>query len=520
MSIREVNSVSGRLSLREPQRLSLEILDRVMEIAQPQQRGDIQAALKVIGSEYPSVVDFEHAFPCMCFALATGVGKTRLMGAFITYLYLAHGLRHYFVLAPNLTIYNKLVTDFTPNTPKYVFQGVSEFAVRGPNLVTGENFETKPVVVDLFESDDVVVNIFNIAKFNEKVKAADAEGKKSLKIRRLCEFLGQSYFEYLASLKDLVMIMDEAHRYRADTSAQSIEDLKPILGLELTATPQIETGAKAVRFGNVIVDYPLCDAMHDGFVKEPAVVTRENFNPKSMSPAALELFKLQDGIRVHEAVKVELEVYAHQNGVPKVKPFMLVIAEDTEHASRLVQTITSDSFFDGRYRDRVVEIHSGQRGAEKDHNVERLLRVERADEPTEIVVHVNMLKEGWDVTNLYTIVPLRKADSLTLVERSIGRGLRLPYGRRTGVPAVDRLMIVAHDRFQEIVDEAKKKGYSFSTLRVGKELPDIPLKTVVASTACQKALGIALPTLPDLALPQPHLPRRSHLDSLFQRSWQ
>ena len=48
-----------------------------------------------------------------------------------------------------------------------------------------------------------------------------------------------------------------------------------------------------------------------------------------------------------------------------------------------------------------------------------------------------MLKEGWDVTNLYTIVPLRAANARTLIEQSIGRGLRLPYGKRTGVEAVD-----------------------------------------------------------------------------------
>ena len=84
--------------------------------------------------------------------------------------------------------------------------------------------------------------------------------------------------------------------------------------------------------------------------------------------------------------------------------------------------------------------------------VERLLKVERSDEPTEIVIHVNMLKEGWDVTNLYTIVPLRAAHARILIEQSIGRGLwRLPYGRRTGIHAVDRLNIVAHDRFQEMV---------------------------------------------------------------------
>ena len=55
------------------------------------------------------------------------------MGAFVSYLYLAHGIRHFFVLAPNLTIYNKLITDFTPSThPKYVFQGVQDFALNPP----------------------------------------------------------------------------------------------------------------------------------------------------------------------------------------------------------------------------------------------------------------------------------------------------------------------------------------------------------------------------------------------------
>ena len=496
MTSRHVNSITGRLSLRSPQRRSLEILDRVMEIARPHKSGDLKAALDIIRSEFPSVEDFEHAFPSLCFALATGVGKTRLMGAFITYLHLEYGIRHFFVLAPNLTIYNKLLADFTPNTPKYVFQGIAEFAVKAPTLVTGENFEQKPQVLDLFERDDVVVNIFNISKFNEKAKGTDDEGKKTLKVRRLSEFLGQSYFDYLAGLDDLVLIMDEAHRYRADTSAKSIEELKPVLGLELTATPQIEAASKSTRFKNVIYDYPLAKAMQDGYVKEPAVATRANFNPKSMSKDALELLKLEDGVRVHESAKVDLDVYAQQNGVRRVKPFMLVIAENTEHASELVKLIEGETFFDGRYKGRVIQVHSGQKGAEKDENVERLLSVERPDEPTEIVVHVNMLKEGWDVTNLYTIVPLRTADSRTLVEQSIGRGLRLPYGKRTGVAAVDRLTIVAHDRFQDIVDEAKKGGYSFSTVNIGIDVDETPKQTVVVAPSFETALGIT-PAAPE-----------------------
>src|ERR1035441_7133081 len=103
---RHVNAISGRLSLRPPQREALEILARVEEISPSKKDEDLAAALEVIRSEYPSVEDFEREFPSLCFALATGVGKTRLMGAFIAYLYVAKGIRHFFVLAPNLTIYN------------------------------------------------------------------------------------------------------------------------------------------------------------------------------------------------------------------------------------------------------------------------------------------------------------------------------------------------------------------------------------------------------------------------------
>ena len=139
---RVVNTISGRLSLRPPQRQSLEILNRICEIADPTKVTDLATALEIIKSEYPSVTDFERDFPSLCFALATGVGKTRLMGAFISYLYLTQRSRHFFVLAPNLTIYNKLIADFTPGTPKYVFQGISEFATRVTLMTTSENSES------------------------------------------------------------------------------------------------------------------------------------------------------------------------------------------------------------------------------------------------------------------------------------------------------------------------------------------------------------------------------------------
>lgn len=495
---RHVNTIAGRLSLRPPQRESLEILSRVTEVAPPSKDADLASALSVIQSEYPHVRDFERDFPSLCFALATGVGKTRLMGAFITYLHLAHGINNFFVLAPNLTIYNKLIADFTPNTPKYVFKGIAEFATEAPEIITGDNYETR--AGDMLDSlVSCKINIFNISKIIGR-------GKDTRKMHRLSEYIGESYFEYLAAKDDLVVLMDESHRYRAVAGMEAINDLKPVLGLELTATPFILRQNRPVAFGNVIYDYPLARAIQDGFVKRPAVVTQKNFDPSQFDAEQLEKIKLEDGVGLHERVKVELQTYATSTGEKKVKPFVLVIARDTTHAAELQRYLQSEDFFDGRYNGKVIQVDSSNTsGSEGDEIVQRLLAVEDPEEPTEIVIHVYMLKEGWDVTNLYTIVPLNAANSRTLIEQSIGRGLRLPYGKRTGVKAVDRLNIVAHDKFQEIVDEANR-GDSIIQLEQLVLDPDEdlgPKKSIVSVANIEAKLGIGTKPQPEAGEEEP-----------------
>lgn len=473
---RAINTISNRLSLRRPQRECLEILARLGEILPLQKDQDIAACLAAVKSEFGSIEDFERDFPSVCFALATGVGKTRLMGASIAYLAQVHGLRHFMVLAPNLTIYNKLISEFSkPSHPKYVFTGIAEFTMSPPKVITGDDYDSGKALRRNLE-EDVHINVFNISKINSEVR-----GGAEPRIRRFSEYIGTSYYEYLASLEDLVLLMDESHRYRASAGVKAINELKPILGLEMTATPKA-AGANGAPFKNVIYSYPLASAMEDGFVKEPAVVTKENFRPQDYNADALELVKLEDGVRVHEHTKVELETYALQSGRSLVRPFMLVVAQDTSHADEIEALIKSDKFFEGRYADKVITVHSNQSGELKDDSVERLLLVERADSERapEIVIHVNKLGEGWDVTNLYTIVPLRRFVADILTEQTLGRGLRLPYGRRTGNDAVDTLHIVAHDKFQEIIDEARnadsiiKKG-----VVIGK---DIPVERKVAVT--------------------------------------
>lgn len=441
--------IRNRLSLRKPQEDSLYILTELVDRLELKKNSNLAEELEKVKSSYPTCTDFERNFPSMCFALATGVGKTRLMGAFIAYLYLEKKIKNYFVLSPNLTIYNKLIADFTDAShPKYVFQGISEFVHNKPVIVTGDKYQYAKT---LFDQSEIRINVFNISKIN-----AETRGGSIPRIKRLSEYLGESYFEYLVGLDDLVLLMDESHHYRADRGMEVINELTPILGLELTATPQVERGSNTLKFKNVVYEYSLAKAIRDGFVKEPAVATRKDFDPTKYSVDELDRIKLEDGIRIHEDTKVALDIYYRDSKTKLVKPFVLVVAKDTEHASQLRQLIQSKAFFDGRYADKVMEIHSSQRGEEKEENIQQLLLLEDPNNKIEIVIHVNMLKEGWDVTNLYTIIPLRTAASMTLREQTIGRGLRLPFGKKTGSKKVDTLTIVSHDKFQEIIDEANK----------------------------------------------------------------
>lgn len=465
---RSVNVISARLSLRKPQRESLEFLARLTSILELKKDQDVEQALERVRSEFKSFQDFERTFPSFCFELATGVGKTRLMGAFVAYLYQAHGIKNYFVLAPNLTIYDKLIRDFTPGSPKYVFQGIAEFAVTPPVVVTGDTYEEGRGVRETRLFDDVIINIFNVSKINSTASADKSKKTKSSlpRIKRLSEYIGKSYFDYLAGLPDLVILMDEAHRYRASAGEKAINELKPILGLELTAT------AGSAGFKNVIYSYPLSAALEDGYVKEAAALTRPDLKPKEVPKAQLERMMLQDGVHAHEKVKADLQVYAVENEVQLVKPFMLVVAQDTTHANELYDFLRSEEFFGGRYADRVAVVHSKTTGEMNDEMVQRLLQVEDPNEPTEIVIHVNKLGEGWDVSNLFTIVPLRTAASVILQEQTLGRGLRLPYGKRTGLKELDTLFVTAHENFEDLIQKANDPN---SIIRrgvvIGRDIP-------------------------------------------------
>lgn len=450
--------ISGVMSLREPQKKSLEILDIIVNSVNLKKGMNLQAALCAVKALYPTCTDFERDFMSLTFALATGVGKTRLMGAFIAYLYTQHNIKNFFVVAPNTTIYNKLCSDLHDNnSSKYVFRGLSCFANQ-PEIITGDDYAGKPLPS---VQSDVRIFVFNIDKFN----------KENSNMKHINEYYGESFYEMLASLPDLVMIMDESHHYHGEKGEQALNELHPLLGLELTATPLMaakKKGGKQEPFKNVVFEYPLSKAIADGYTRTPYAVTRSDVDFYNFGDEQIDKLMLQDGIICHERIRQKLQVYAANNGKPIVKPFVLVVCKDTAHAKWVEDYIKSDAFCNGAYKNKVVVVHSKQGVAESEANTKMLLEVEKADNPVEIVIHVDKLKEGWDVNNLYTIIPLRTAASKILREQMVGRGLRLPYVKRTGDKDIDSVMLTAHDKFKDILAEAQKGDSIFKAGNVIK----------------------------------------------------
>lgn len=438
--------ISYAMSLRGPQKEALSYLDAISTHCDYQR--DSTAAVEAAATEHcekqrPIKVDAKFDFPSFCFAMATGIGKTRLMGASIYYLYKTKGYRHFFILAPGSTIYDKLRKESNPAHPKYIFKGL-EAEMGSPKVYDGENYDTYPVhyeqtALTFEKSSEIELFIFNIGKiFNSKTDT-------QFNFHKFQETLGMSFSAVLASFNDLVLCMDEAHRYYAPASMKAINFLKPVLGLEYTATPKSTS--------NVIYSYDLARGAVEGYLKTPVVMGRSNM--AGYSAADIEEMKIRDGLTQHEHRKAVLRQYCDDHDLPYVKPIVLIACKDTNHAKDIRSLIDSDGFLNGRYKGKVIEIHSNMKGEETEENVRLLLSIEKAENPIEIVLHVYKLKEGWDVNNLFTIIPLNAAKSDILAMQTIGRGLRLPFGFITGDEDIDTLDIVAHEHYRELVDEIK-----------------------------------------------------------------
>lgn len=357
--------------------------------------------------------------------VATGVGKTYVLAATIDYLAQARGMRNFAVITPGKTILTKTEGNFTPGHPKSLTSGMTT----KPVVITSDNFNTPAMRAVMDDQDAVKLFIFTVQALIAPTS------KVSRKTHKFQEGLGEAFYDHLRECDDLVVFADEHHCYYGAKFSQAVRELTPAAIVGLTATPH-----KKTPDDQIIYRYPLGGAIADQLVKTPVIVGRKDDRSDVGT-------KLRDALTLLELKEEAVGNYSDTSGVPRVNPVALVIAKDIEDADTVGELLRDESFFGGKYKDAVLVVHSDA----PDEALALLEQVEEPDSPVRVIVSVGMLKEGWDVKNVYVIVSLRSLVSEILTEQTLGRGLRLPFGQYTGIEFLDTLEVLAHERYDQLL---------------------------------------------------------------------
>ncbi|UOY01647.1 DEAD/DEAH box helicase [Blastococcus sp. PRF04-17] len=396
--------------------------------------------------------------------LATAVGKTYLAAGLIEYL-AESGVRNVLFVTPGRTILDKTVANFTDGHKKSVLGGM---ATR-PTVITVENFNTGDVATALADEETVKVFVFN-------VQALTKPDKATRRTRKFQEWLGEDLYAYLQGRDDLVVIADEHHVYSesAEAFSAAIRDLDPLALVGLTATP-----AKS-DLSKVIYQYPLARAIADKYVKTPVLVGRTD------TADSVEV-RLRDGLTLLRAKQKAADAYADAHGLPRVNAVMFVVADSIDSAQAVSTVLRRPGMYEHDYEQRVLVVHSKA----ADDALARLAAVEEPDSPVRVIVSVDMLKEGWDVKNIYVICSLRPSISDVLTEQTLGRGLRLPWGAYTGVELLDTVEVLSHERYESLLAKAGVLLEGLVENRVVPVPTDVPGTTRVVDIDAPDADGHA-----------------------------
>lgn len=304
-------------------------------------------------------------------------------------------------------------------------------------------------------------------------------------------------------LPDLVVFNDEAQRVGLTKSGeesetkwqQSINAMARgkdgrFLQVDFSATPYRERGQGVRFFPHIIVDFDLKTAIRQGLVKmlvlykrsELAARPDDEIDFRAARNEEGEVIGLSEGQRLMlragltKLRKLEDEFVRHAPTSSK-HPKMMVVCEDT----KVVPFVTEFLRGEGLGGEDVLEIHSNKEGEvakeEWQRIKQRLFDLDRHAKP-KVVVSVLMLREGFDVSNICIIVPLRATRSKILLEQTIGRGLRQMWREpeyaeikkenrkrildehQSPTNYIDILSIVEHPAFFAFYDELMKGHYA------------------------------------------------------------
>ena len=314
--------------------------------------------------------------------------------------------------------------------------------------------------------------------------------------------LGGTELEYLAGLKDLMVINDEAHHIHEIKRNGETEEVEWQRGLnaisatkgtrfiqvDFSATPfdTKGTGEKQVKlfFPHIIVDFDLPMAMKQGLVKlllldrRQELTDLENLDYNAERDEQGKVVGLSEGQRMMLRAGLtklnKLEEEFLKNDASK-NPKMLIVCQDTTVSPFVEEFLKSEGLED----EDIVTIDSNKQGEVKDEEWQeikkKLFDIDRYKSP-KVVISVLMLREGFDVNNICVLVPLRSSQAPILLEQLVGRGLRLMWRESDYIDIkredrlrvlknhqpprtyIDTLSIVEHPAFIKFYDDLQDQG--------------------------------------------------------------
>lgn len=378
------------------------------------------------------------------FKMATGSGKTWVLAMIIVWARF-HKLQvidsplstNFLIVAPNVIVYQRLERDFAANRIFYDLPLIPpewRGAFSQKVILRGEASEPDPGnnlfltnVQQLYESRDEEWTPLNaiealLGKKPDKNMAASAQ---------------RSMLERVKSLKDLVVLNDEAHHVH-DVDLAWSQSLLAVhrslpkgvaLWLDFSATPKDQNG---MYFPWTVCDYPLAQAVEDRIVKAPLIVTRED-DPKQPTEDPDGVTKDNVGEKYGYWLRAAVQRWKEHYKVYKqlgLRPVLFIMAEKSVYADAIGEYLWKTREF-GFKESEVLVIHTDAAGeiTKKDLDKAREVArdIDKAESRIKVIVSVMMLREGWDVRNVTVVLGLRPftAKAEILPEQVIGRGLRL-----------------------------------------------------------------------------------------------
>ncbi len=416
--------------------------------------------------------------------MATGAGKTKVMSLVVAWAYF-HKLyeedsnlaKNFLLITPNVIVFERIKSDFEGNKIFFSDPVLPENGYMGQNWK--DDFQITLHLQDDLRNVSNTGNIFltNIHRVFEndvhEYSADDDDASEYFLGDKPVVKTNDSKIDLgmiVRDIDELIVINDEAHHIHEENAwLKSIRDIDNklkqkgkglSLQLDVTATPK---NSKGNIFPHVISDYPLVEAIHQRVVKQPVVPDEASRGKLKEAQSVVFTEKWRDHINL--GVEEWRKVYEEHKKANK-KAILFIMTDDTKNCDDVASYLEMNY---SELKDAVLTIHTNKSGeisettSGKNKDELELLRkqsneIDGWESPYKVIVSVMMLKEGWDVKNVTTIVGLRPfaSDSKILPEQTLGRGLRRMYFGRDDVD--EYVSVLGTPAFMDFVESIKGEG--------------------------------------------------------------